>query len=66
MIDVATRHSATLENIITDLHTLYQQSECLSPLQVDLDKQGKDSDHNIVILAPIIIITIEKGLSVQL
>ena len=53
IITVPTRHSATLENIITDLHTLYQAPECLPPLQVDLDKAGKDSDHNIVILPPI-------------
>ena len=53
IITSATRHSATLENIITDLHTLYQPPECLAPLQVDEDKAGKDSDHNIVLLAPI-------------
>ena len=40
---------------ITDLHMLYQQPECLPPLQVDSDKPGKDSDHNIVILARIMI-----------
>ena len=55
IISVPTRHSATLENIITDLHTLYQQPECLPPLQVDQDKVGKDSDHNIIVLAPIMI-----------
>ena len=55
IISVPTRHSATLENIITDLHTLYQQPECLPPLQVDSDKPGKDSDHNIVSFAPILI-----------
>ena len=55
IITAPTRHSATLENIITDLHTLYQAPECLPPLQVDLDKEGKDSDHNIVILPPITI-----------
>ena len=40
IISVPTRHSATLENIITDLHTLYQQPECLPPLLVERDKPG--------------------------
>ena len=62
IISVPTRHSATLENIITDLHTLYQQPECLPPLQVDRDKPGKDSDHNIVVLAPIMISNNRKRL----
>ena len=53
IITTATRQSAILENVITDLHTMYQQPECLPPLQVDNDKLGKDSDHNIVLLAPI-------------
>ena len=44
-----------MENIITDLHTLYQPPECLAPLQVDEDKAGKDSDHNVVLLPPIMI-----------
>ena len=47
--------SAILENIITDLHTMYQPPECLQPLQVDEDKDGKDSDHNVVVLPPITI-----------
>ena len=55
IITEPTRYTATLENIITDLHTLYQPPTCLPPLQVDLDKPGKDSDHNIVILSPITI-----------
>ena len=53
IITSATRNSAILENIITDLHTLYQAPECLPPLQVDEDKAGSDSDHNIVLLPPI-------------
>ena len=55
-----TRYSATLENIITDLHTLYQVPQCLPPLQVDQDKVGKDSDHNIVILPPITVTSNRK------
>ena len=55
IITAGTRCSAILENIITDLHTLYQEPECLAPLQVDEDKAGEDSDHNIVLLPPITI-----------
>ena len=55
IITTATRDSAILENIITDLHTLYQQPECLPPLQVDEDKAGENSDHNVVLLPPITI-----------
>ena len=55
IITEPTRFSATLENIITDLHSLYQQPQCLAPLQVDGEKIGKDSDHNIVLLPPITI-----------
>ena len=55
-----TRQSAILENIITDLHSWYQPPQCLPPLQVDLDKAGKDSDHNIVILPPITVTSNRK------
>lgn len=55
IITFGTRKSAILEKIITDLHTLYQPPQCLPPLQVDEEKDGKDSDHNIAILAPILI-----------
>ena len=55
LITFGTRKSAILEKIITDLHTLYQPPQCLAPLQVDDDKSGVDSDHNIAILAPIMI-----------
>ena len=53
IISFGTRKSAILEKIITDLHTLFQPPRCLPPIQVDEDKDGSDSDHNIVILAPI-------------
>ena len=55
IITSATRESAILENIITDLHTLYQTPQCLPPLQVDEGVAGSDSDHNIVLLPPITI-----------
>ena len=49
---VPTRSSAILEIVLTDLHTLYHPPTTLPPLQVDADKIGKDSDHNIVLFAP--------------
>ena len=54
VITFPSRKSAILEMLITDLHTMYQPPECLAPLQVDDDKTGKDSDHNIALLAPIL------------
>ena len=33
---------------------MYQPAKCLPPLQVDEGKDGKDSDHNILLLAPIL------------
>ena len=53
VISVPTRESATLEILLTDLHTMYHPPTTLPPLQVDTDKLGKDSDHNIVVFAPL-------------
>ena len=52
IISVSTRQSATLEILLTDLHTLFHPPTTLPPLQVDQDKEGKDSDHNVVVFAP--------------
>ena len=52
IISVSTRKSATLEMILTDLHTMFHPPTTLQPLQVDEDKIGKDSDHNVVVFAP--------------
>ena len=52
IISVPTRKSATLEIILTDLHTLFHPPTTLPPLQVDADKPGQDSDHNTVVFAP--------------
>ena len=49
---VPTRKNATLEVILTDMGHLFHPPSSLPPLTVDRDKKGKDSDHNIVILAP--------------
>ena len=52
IVSVPTRKSATLEVILTDLHTQYHPPTTLPPLQADEDSQGKDGDHNIVVFAP--------------
>ena len=52
IISVPTRKSATLEIALTDLHSFFHPPTTLPPLQVDTDKKGKDSDHDIVLLAP--------------
>ena len=51
VISTGTRKGATLENIITDLHTFYHPPTTLAPLQVDESKKGSDSDHQVVIFA---------------
>ena len=53
IITVPTREGATLENIITDLHSFYHPPTTLPPLQVDEKKKGKDRDHQVFILAPL-------------
>ena len=49
---VPTRQGATLELILTDLHTYYHPPTCLPPLKVDQGVSGKDSDHSILVWAP--------------
>ena len=53
IVSVKTRKDATLEIILTDLHTLFHPPTTLPPLQVDSDKTGRDSDHDMVVLAPV-------------
>ena len=53
IISIPTRKSATLEILLTDLHTLYHPPTTLPPLKVDTDKAGKDSDHDVVLFAPL-------------
>ena len=53
LVTDGTRQSAVLEYIITDLQGLFHPPSCISPLEVDEDKIGKNSDHNIIVLAPI-------------
>ena len=52
-VSVPTRNGAVLEIVLSDLHTLYHPPTTLDPLQVDEDKNGVNSDHNIVVLAPL-------------
>merc|ERR1711888_446386 len=49
---IKTRPKATLEIILTDIGHLFHPPTSLPPLQVDEGKNGKDSDHSIVIFAP--------------
>ena len=51
---VPTRKFATLEIVLTDLHTLYHPPTTLPPLEVDEGKTGANSDHNIVVFAPLL------------
>ena len=53
IISVPTRNTATLEIVLTDLHTMFHPPTTLPPLQVDTDKHGKDGDHDVVVLAPV-------------
>ena len=53
VISLPTRESATLEILLTDLHTMFHPPTTLPSLQVDTNKKGKDSDHNVVVFAPI-------------
>ena len=47
-----TRKDTVLEILLTDMATLYHPPTSIAPLQVDEDKAGEDSDHNIVVFAP--------------
>ena len=52
-IDPNTGKESLLDTIITTLSSFYQEPICVDPLDVDNDKQGKKSDHKIVIMKPI-------------
>ena len=53
MVSVPTRKSSTLEVILSDLHPFYHPPTTLDPLEVDSTSKGTDSDHNVVVMAPI-------------
>ena len=48
-----TRKDKILDIILADLHTCYHSPLLVPPLQVDDDTVGKDSDHRIILFAPI-------------
>ena len=47
--------NSILDNIITDLHTFYQEPRCLPPIDPDCEKR-KPSDHLTVVFTPINVI----------
>ena len=55
-IDPKTGFEAILDPIIMTLSQYYQVPLCLDPLDPDPDKNGKKSDHRIVLMKPINII----------
>ena len=48
----ATTDGAALTIILSDLHTLYHPPTTKPPLEVDENKEGANSDHDMVIFAP--------------
>ena len=52
LVSIPTRKSAILEIVLTDLHSFFHPPTTIMPLEVDEDKSGKNSDHDIVVLAP--------------
>ena len=51
--DKTTGKKAMLDPIITTLSQYYQEPQVLGPLDSDPDKNGKPSDHNILLVQPI-------------
>jgi len=49
---VSSRQGAALQLVLTDLHTFLHPATALPPMQVDEDKEGRDGDHQALILAP--------------
>ena len=56
IISVPTRKSESLEKVITDLQTYFHPPTSHEPIEVDEDKDGENSDHNLVLLTPVNII----------
>ena len=51
--DPVTGVESILDPVITTLTAYYQKPQCLAPLDSDPDKNGKPSDHRIVLVRPI-------------
>ena len=56
--DKTTGKKAMLDLIIMTLSKYYQSPIILSPLDADLNTNGKQSDHNIVVCRPVSVINI--------
>ena len=52
IISIPTRRGATLELLLTDLHPFYYPPTTLQPLEVDIGKNGSDSDHDVILMSP--------------
>ena len=52
-VTIPTRNQAILEIVLSDISNMFHPPTTLPPLQVDFDKKGSDSDHNIVVFAPL-------------
>ena len=53
MFSLPTRNNSTLEIILSNLHSFFHPPSTLPPLQVDQDKDSADTDHTIVVMAPL-------------
>ena len=52
MCGVPTRKGASLQLVLTDLHTFMEPPSALPPIQKDENAKGVDGDHQTLILAP--------------
>ena len=52
MCGVPTRKGASLQLVLTDLHTFMEPPSALPPIQKDDNAKGMDGDHQTLILAP--------------
>ena len=53
IITVPTRNLETLEKVITDLQSFFHPPTSHLPLEVDEDKDGQNSDRNVLLLLPV-------------
>ena len=53
ILEIVLRNKAILEIVLSDFSNLYHPPTTIAPLQVDVNKKGSDSDHNIVVFAPL-------------
>ena len=56
---------ALLDPILTTLSTYYQIPQCLAPLDPDPEKNGKKSDHRIVVAKPVNVINNKSGREIR-